>query len=924
MLSLLLSLAAGIVAIVGLAVFVVYWRQFRRPARVADAVTALPAEWHFDLEATAGGAIGQPDAAAVEALAAAFATGRYEDAAAAAAAMTWRFPRHAFGWKMLGAAFAQLGWSANAQVCTQRATELDPADAEAHSNLGAILQGLGQLDAALACYRRAVLIRPAFAEAHGNLGDILRGMGQLEQAADSYRRALALQPDLAALHCNLGLTLLGLGQLDAALASCRRALAAEPDNAYAHNALGDVLQAQGHADTAAASYRHALEIRPDFAAARYNLANALLALGQLDEAEANSRQALALEPDLAEAHHLLALILQHLGRDDEAEASYERALIARPEYPAALNRLAALQIARGKAVDALATIRQSLLIEESSYAKYLFTDCVKRLRWTQDNGEVRALMTRALREAWGRPNELSRAAANLTKCEPAIDACVTRAVLAWPQRLSARDLFGAGGIESVAADPLLQALLESAPVCDMEMERFLTMARHALLELAGAAVSTPPAHEAVADAVAKTAAEAANDAADPILQFAGALAQQCFINEYLYLSTKEEQHAAQGLRDALEAALAAAPEAAPEIAPLHLLTVAAYTPLHTLTAAQRLLDLAAAHAWPEAVAATLAQQVREPIEEQRLRGAIARLTPIDDEVSLLVQNQYEENPYPRWVKAAPAEAAGTHDAYLAQRFPRATLARHPYRRNVDILIAGCGTGQHPIQTAQQFPAAAILAIDLSMKSLAYAKRKTRELGIGTIDYAQADLLALGKLDRRFDAIESVGVLHHLADPWAGWRGLLPLLRQGGYMKLGFYSETARRNIVKARAEIAAQGSGASAGEIRRRRHEIADRFKDDGPGASIDSPDFYSISACRDLLFHVQEHRMTLTAIDAFLKENRLNFIGFELPAGVLANYHHQHPNDPAATDLQQWQSYEDEHPDTFVGMYQFWVQKVG
>ena len=57
----------------------------------------------------------------------------------------------------------------------------------------------------------------------------------------------------------------------------------------------------------------------------------------------------------------------------------------------------------------------------------------------------------------------------------------------------------------------------------------------------------------------------------------------------------------------------------------------------------------------------------------------------------------------------------------------------------------------------------------------------------------------------FDFIEASGVLHHLADPWEGWRVLLSLLRPGGTMQVGLYSELARRNIVAARALIAERG-----------------------------------------------------------------------------------------------------------------------
>jgi hypothetical protein len=88
------------------------------------------------------------------------------------------------------------------------------------------------------------------------------------------------------------------------------------------------------------------------------------------------------------------------------------------------------------------------------------------------------------------------------------------------------------------------------------------------------------------------------------------------------------------------------------------------------------------------------------------------------------------------------------------------------------------------------------------------------------------------------------------------------------------------------------------------------------------SPDFYSISGCRDLLFHVQEHRLSLPQIAAFIAGNGLSFLGFELDAATLARYHARFPEDGAITDLSKWHLFESEHPDTFGGMYQFWVQR--
>ena len=88
------------------------------------------------------------------------------------------------------------------------------------------------------------------------------------------------------------------------------------------------------------------------------------------------------------------------------------------------------------------------------------------------------------------------------------------------------------------------------------------------------------------------------------------------------------------------------------------------------------------------------------------------------------------------------------------------------------------------------------------------------------------------------------------------------------------------------------------------------------------SQDFFSLSECRDLLFHVQEHRLTLPEIASFIAENNLQFLGFELEPQIRRSYARQFPNDVAMTDLAQWHRYETENPSTFVKMYQFWVQK--
>ena len=66
--------------------------------------------------------------------------GRFSDAEKLAKFITQEFPKHQFGWKVLGAVLQQTGRSVESLIPMQKSVQLAPQDAEAHSNLGATLK----------------------------------------------------------------------------------------------------------------------------------------------------------------------------------------------------------------------------------------------------------------------------------------------------------------------------------------------------------------------------------------------------------------------------------------------------------------------------------------------------------------------------------------------------------------------------------------------------------------------------------------------------------------------------------------------------------------------------------------------------------------------------------------------------------------
>jgi 2-polyprenyl-3-methyl-5-hydroxy-6-metoxy-1,4-benzoquinol methylase len=423
----------------------------------------------------------------------------------------------------------------------------------------------------------------------------------------------------------------------------------------------------------------------------------------------------------------------------------------------------------------------------------------------------------------------------------------------------------------VFAEPLLFRLLEDTIVRDAQLQDLIAAERRRALE--GASVP---------------------------LEVLIAVAHQCFNTEYVLDESESET-----------AALAALSTRVGDYA-----LYAAYRPLHTLPDAERVAEQLA----QTPLASLARRQILEPLAERRLAQEIASLGDTAGAVSAAVRAQYEANPYPRWIRMQTRFDAAPLADIVRELFPGLEVKRGPAR----ILLAGCGTGQNAIGTARRFADSSVLAVDLSLASLAYAKRKTAELGVANIAYRQADLLALGSLGERFHLVEASGVLHHLEDPLAGWRVLAGLVEPGGFMRIGLYSERGRQHLVHARQFIAAHGFDATPAGIRAARAAIRAATQDELLARVARNEDFFSLSGCRDMLFHVQEKCFSLPEIAAMIDSLGLGFLGFEFPdSGItVSRYRARFPADALMRNLDNWHRYEQDNPDSFARMYQFWVRK--
>ncbi len=392
------------------------------------------------------------------------------------------------------------------------------------------------------------------------------------------------------------------------------------------------------------------------------------------------------------------------------------------------------------------------------------------------------------------------------------------------------------------------------------------------------------------------------------LKFLISLSSQCFLNEYVYYETDDEKFKVNKINERIKNNINKK-----EINDLEILILSCYSPLYSFDWCKKMNP-------SNELKEIFILQYRNHNEEKKYTQKIKSISEINDKISIKVKNQYEENPYPRWTNLGLSIEPRIVKEVIEDINLNVDLKKLNFSKNVEILIAGCGTGQHAITTASKYKNAEIFALDLSFNSLAYAKRKAEELNCKNIKFIHGDLLDLRKLDKKFDIIESVGVLHHMTDPLLGVECLTDCLKKDALMLIGLYSEKARKNIANVREKINSLRIKTTKKNIINFRKDIFENNTTTWDSIKY-SPDFYSTSGVRDLLFHVQEHTFTIPKIKKIMKNLKLKFLGFE-DRFIIDRFEKKYNNAEDLYNLDMWDKFEKENMRIFAGMYQFWCKK--
>lgn len=735
--------------------------------------------------------------------------------------------------------------------------------------------------------KQAIAHQSAFPPYHDNLAMVCMSMDEFETALEALRTAQRLEGEQPYRCFNMGIAYERLDRQREAERAYRSAVRLNPQESDFHFNLGNLLMIAGRMEEAAASYHKALECVPIAEGAHTNLANTLIAQGRPEEAVEIYNQLLSVRPQDYDARFNLGCVYLESGREFEAIGCFQDVVRFHPEDAEA-------RLALGRSLN---------LAGRYDAASREFC---KVLDKSPDDAQARRGLVSALR--YLEPDSF----------RPQLESHIISLFQApeiHPQalaRISANQLRHKYGVSG--EPPRLEAEL-SALISRLKRDRLY-------LDLMACAINTDPLIEKLTISVRRFVLgrlAMPDDRDGELLDLAVALVQQCFANEYIYLCDEWEERVIDDLERNLQeiCATGMSSNARTEAS---LICTAMYRPLAGLGYAGTLADVPP-QSWSSVFRPLVEHVLLNPLEEMELQAHVPVVGDIEDAVSRSVRRQYEENPYPRWRSLH----VGTRSSYgrdLNRMFPHFRPADF-LNDAVIALAAGCGTGQEAAAIAGSRPDCEVIGVDLSLSSLAYATRMARELNLDNLSFYQGDILNISRLGRRFQVIECSGVLHHMADPESGWQALTECLDPGGVMKIGLYSEHASAEVTAARERIREQGIATTAKNVKDFRAGILASDPDNPLYPLRYSEDLYTLSACRDLLFHVQEQCFTLPRVERALASLGLDFIGFEHPdPGIRRRYLAHNPDDKTLTDLAGWARFEEQNPQTFAAMYVFWCCK--
>jgi serine/threonine protein kinase/tetratricopeptide (TPR) repeat protein len=217
-------------------------------------------------------------------------------------------------------------WFDAAVSTCEKASQLGPNLAAAHSCLGRAFNSRGIYEKAAEHYRRALALDPNGDDAYGGLADAYEKLGRLDEAEKFYKQAITVRPAYWATYNRLGLFYMSHARYDEAADMFIQVTSLAPDSFIGFYNLGGVRVLQGKYGEAVPFLERSLSIRPT-ANGLSNLGTAHFQMRRYAESATDFEQAVKLDSksyelwgNLGDAYYWTP------GRRAEAAGAYSTAI----------------------------------------------------------------------------------------------------------------------------------------------------------------------------------------------------------------------------------------------------------------------------------------------------------------------------------------------------------------------------------------------------------------------------------------------------------------------------------------------------------------------------------------------------------------------------------------------------------------------
>ena len=359
----------------------------------------------------------------------------------------------------------------------------------------------------------------------------------------------------------------------------------DPNHEDAHNNLGIIFSNSGDLEKAKSCYEKALIINPKNFNAYNNIGNIFKELGDIENAINNYEKAIKFNQKHLNAHNNLGLIFYDLGEYVKAIYYFKEAVKLDQKNIDSINGLSS-------SLELFEPIKK--LEDYGINFKNIFLFLLK------NNNIDHSIFSNKIIQFFFLNNEELKIIVN-----------------------SKTPLLTVNSIKVFIKEEIFHLVLQKSLVLNKSIEKLITRLRSEILFKLN---------------------DSNIDSLKEYYNFIISLAEQNWLNEYVYTETEEELNQVSKLKEKIEKN--------EKINELEIAVLGSYVPLnYSEKIVQKLLN----HKSSCFLFNDLMDlQIKEPLKEKELMRSFTSLDEIIDPVSKKVREQYEENPYPRWEKIALA------------------------------------------------------------------------------------------------------------------------------------------------------------------------------------------------------------------------------------------------------------------------------